>query len=210
MPTDVLIIGAGGHSKVVVEACLLSQAYSKLLIADESLDKVGTLLLGKYPIHLLNTVDKIPQYCHIAIGNNCIRQTLFDRINRHNTNFASIIHPKAVISISATVSSGCFIAAGVIVSSATIISDCCIINHGAVVDHDCFVGCFSHIAPNATLCGGVKIGRCVLIGAGSVVLPNISIQDNAVIGAGAVVTSNVSEGETVMGIPGTAIKNIRT
>lgn len=47
----------------------------------------------------------------------------------------------------------------------------------------------------------VTIGRNVWIGGGAIILPGISIGDDAVIGAGSVVTHDVPPGVTVMGNP---------
>ncbi|WP_296344459.1 sugar O-acetyltransferase [Reyranella sp.] len=47
----------------------------------------------------------------------------------------------------------------------------------------------------------VKIGRNVWIGGGAIILPGITIGDDAVIGAGSVVTKDVGPGATVVGNP---------
>ena len=81
-----------------------------------------------------------------------------------------------------------------------------IVNHGAVVDHDVVLGAFCHVAPNATLGGGVHIGRRVLVGAGAVVLPGITIADDVVIGAGAVASAPLLEAGTYAGVPARKIQ----
>ena len=47
----------------------------------------------------------------------------------------------------------------------------------------------------------VRIGRNVWIGAGAIILPGISIDDDALIGAGSVVTRDVPAGATAFGNP---------
>ena len=205
MPTDLLIIGAGGHAKVVIEACNLSSPQLVLNVVDQSSEKVGTLLLEKYRVTLLDFSRILPDICHIAIGNNQVRKSLCSWIEQLNCSLHSVIHPDAIISPSATIHDGSFIAARTVIAAETIIEHGCIVNHGVVVDHDCHIGAFSHIAPHSTLCGGVSVGEGVLIGAGATVLPIVKIGKCAVIGAGAVVTSDIPEGKTVMGIPGRAI-----
>ena len=74
-----------------------------------------------------------------------------------------------------------------------------IINTAAVVEHDCSVGIHCHIAPNATLCGSVKVGGLTHIGAGSVVLQGLTIGSNCVVGAGSVVTKNMPNNTTWIG-----------
>ena len=47
----------------------------------------------------------------------------------------------------------------------------------------------------------LHIGRNVWIGGGAILLPGITVGDNAIIGAGAVVTRDVAAGATVAGNP---------
>ena len=82
-----------------------------------------------------------------------------------------------------------------------------IINTNATVDHDCQVDDFVHIAPGATLCGGVKIGKGTLIGANATILPNCIIGKNVRVGAGAVVTTDIPDNVLVVGVPAKIIKN---
>jgi len=75
-----------------------------------------------------------------------------------------------------------------------------------VVDHDCCIGSYSHIAPNATLGGGVIVGQGCLVGAGATILPMVKIGDGSVIGAGAVITGDVLNNQTYIGVPGKQVK----
>lgn len=79
------------------------------------------------------------------------------------------------------------------------IGDNTIINTAAVVEHDCVVGAHCHIAPNATLCGSVKIGELTHIGAGAVVLQGLTIGSGCVVGAGSVVTKDMPNNTTWIG-----------
>ncbi len=47
----------------------------------------------------------------------------------------------------------------------------------------------------------VTIGEEVWVGAGAIILPGVTIRDNAIIGAGAVVTNDVGYNEVVAGSP---------
>ena len=202
MPTEILIIGAGGHGKVVVDALLLSNPATKVVVADQSADKAGSLLLGKHTVALLNDKMDWPLFFHVAVGNNEIRKRLINFGTSSGSSLVSVLHPNAVISPSATISPGTLIAAYSVVSADAIVAEGCIINHSATVDHDCCIGRFVHIAPNATVCGDVHIGEGALIGAGATILPQVKVGRSATIGAGAVVTSNVPDHATVVGVPG--------
>ena len=65
---------------------------------------------------------------------------------------------------------------------------------------------FCHIAINAALAGGVVVGEGSLIGAGSIILPEVSIGKWAIIGAGAVVTKDVPDYAVVYGNPAKIIR----
>ncbi len=82
----------------------------------------------------------------------------------------------------------------------------CIINSNASVDHDCILEDFVHISPNATLCGGVFVGKCSHIGAGAVIIPGKRIGKNAIVGAGAVVISDIPDNAVAVGNPARVIR----
>jgi acetyltransferase-like isoleucine patch superfamily enzyme len=76
-----------------------------------------------------------------------------------------------------------------------------IVNSGALIEHDCIVGDYAHVAPNASLGGGVHIGSFCLLGLGAVVLPGVTVGSGSIIGAGAVVVSDIPDGVIAMGVP---------
>ena len=198
MSTEYFLYGAGGHAKVVLDAMLCQNI--KLCVYDDDKKKQGKQLLGvvveQYEKH-----SGDPKYGHLAIGDNRLREILFERLDGSIGSWFSIIHPLAAVSSNCTIEEGVFIAAQSTVGPECKIATATIINHGAIVDHDCNVGRFCHIAPNATLGGGVTLENGALIGSGAVILPGLSIGENAKVGAGAVVTKNVRSGAVVVGVP---------
>lgn len=57
----------------------------------------------------------------------------------------------------------------------------------------------------------VKIGKNCFIGANSIIMPSVVIEDNCIIASGAVVTKNVTQGSVVAGNPAKVIRsNIKT
>ena len=201
MLTELLIIGAGGHSKVVIEAARGSDQSCHIKVANQDKAKQGERLLDIFEIHFLDDWSTVPDNFHVAIGNNKVRKQLAIAGLNHDKKFSSIIHNLACVSDSCNISSGSFIAANVIVAAQSNIEIGCIINHAAIVDHDCVIGAYSHIAPNVTLGGGVQIGAECLIGAGAVVLPQVKVGKGVTVGAGAVVTNDIEDNRIVVGIP---------
>lgn len=204
---DILLYGAGGHGKVVLDALLQSvDGLSGLLVIDGDPDLRGKDLLG-FPVAMPEECASISRRrFHVAIGRNNVRGMVHEQLVGQGHEAMAVVHPEAVVSRFARVDSGAFLAARSILGPGASVGRGVIVNHGAVVDHDCMVGAFSHVAPNATLGGSVRVGRGVLIGAGAVVLPGVSVGEGATIGAGAVVTTDVVAFSTVVGVPGRVIK----
>lgn len=209
MHTEVKIIlyGAGGHGKVVLDALTLGEINSKsLIIVDDNTNLSGHKLFN-YLINPISSIKDLASFrFHISIGNNSDRSSIFKSIYKKNNEMLTIIHPKASISKYANIGIGSFFAANSVIAPNVSIGVGVIVNHGAIVDHDCFIGDFSHIGPTACLGGGVEVGSEVLIGSGSVILPGTIIGDGAIIGAGSVVTSNVPPFSVALGVPARIIK----
>lgn len=198
-----ILFGAGGHGKVVLDILMASPggAYD-VIVADANPKLQGENFQGHTIVTPLMYADLDPSFFHVSIGHNIIRRTVFQELLGRGHHAMSVVHPAAVISRFASIDSGTLIAAQSVIAPGVSVGAGVIVNHGAIVDHDCSVGDFSHIAPNATLGGDVRVGSNVLIGAGAVVLPGVSIGEGAIIGAGAVIISDVDAFSTMVGVPG--------
>lgn len=194
------IIGCGGHSKVVIDALLLSTTEFQISLCDSNKELLGKDIYGLLIDSNMESLIDFKGFVHVAIGNNLIRKKIFKLLNGE-TLLLTIIHPATCISKHSSIGAGSFIGANAILGPESFIGIGCIINHGAIIDHEVKIGSCSHIAPNSTLGGNVTIGSNVLIGAGAVVLPGITIGDGAIVGAGSVVTKNVKENTLVKGVP---------
>lgn len=201
--TTLLILGAGGHGRVVADAALVHGGWMQVLATDRNPDKcVGNLLPGIPLLPLAEAMDRAAAI-HIAIGSvlDREREAKYTRLPLGN-----VIHPRASLSLYAQIAAGCFIAAHAVVAPGAVLGLGVIINHGAVVDHDVQIGDFTHVAPLAALSGNVRLGARVLIGAGANVLPNVRIADDVVIGAGAVVTGNIEAPGVYAGVPARRVR----
>jgi sugar O-acyltransferase (sialic acid O-acetyltransferase NeuD family) len=194
-----LILGAGGHGRVVADAALRQGIWREIRATDRDAGRcAGELLPGivlAAPEQALAGATAV----HVAIGTAGARQGETEAIG--SARLASIVHPQASVSTHARVGPGCFIAAQAVVAPGAQLGVGVIVNHGAVVDHDVSVGEYSHIAPRAGLGGAARIGKRVLVGTGACVLPGVSICDDATIGAGAVVHADVTRPGVYVGVP---------
>ncbi len=192
-----VIIGAGGHAKVVTDTALL-EGWQVIGFADENPEASLFELphLGKpSDLYLQKDVQAI-----VAIGSNASRQKI-DASLAGRFNWATITHPKAIVSRFAKLNEGTVVFAGAIIQADTIVGRHCIVNSSASIDHDCKIADYCHIGPNATLTGGVIFETGVFVGAGSVVVPSKRIKEWSVLGAGGVSVKDLDAHGTFIGIP---------
>ena len=188
-----IIIGAGGHGKVIADIAV-KNGYKDIVFLDddESIEEcAGFPIIGKIQDAEVLEGDKI-----VAVGNSVIRERIQKGIDT-----ITLIHPDAVIGRRVSVGKGTVVMAGAIINSDSVIGDGCIINTAASVDHDCVVEDFSHVAVGAHLCGTVHIGKSTWIGAGATVSNNISICSNCIVGTGAAVIKSIDAPGTYVGVP---------
>lgn len=198
-----LILGAGGHGRVVADAALCSGQWARVFASDRDASRCqGELIAGVAALPL--DVARTQSSCvHVAIGSAAAREKEAAGLDAPLT---TVIHPRAAVSPHASLGDGCFVGAQAVVGPCAVLGRCVIVNHGAVVDHDVSVGDFSHVAPLAALGGGVHVGKRVLIGSGASVRPGLRIGDDVVIGAGAAVCEDLSEPGSYAGVPARRLK----
>ncbi len=212
--SDIIVLGAGGHAKVVVDAI---RSASRLWGGEAEYEVTGVVgasgavsdsVLG---VPVIGTDDDLPRLraagiSFAAVGVGTVRDPAARR-RVHETALAEgfalppIVHPSAVVASTAKLGDGCFIAAGAVIGPDAVIGEGAIVNTNAVCDHDCLIGPFAHVAPGASLSGSVVVGEAGHVGTGAAVLQGVTIGPGAVIGVGAAVIRDVAAGETVVGVP---------
>ena len=194
-----IIVGASGHGKVVADIAR-QNGYTDIAFLDDAPDKTAC---AGYPV--LGAVKDAPTHpdCDfiVAIGNDRIRQRVQVWLAEEGLSVVTLIHPAAVVAEDVVLGAGTVVAAGTVINPATVIGKGCIINTGATVDHDNVLADFVHVSVGSHLAGTVTVGTCTMIGAGAVVINNVSICENCTVGAGAVVISNIDQSGTYIGVP---------
>lgn len=202
----IIILGAGGHAKVLIDALRL-QSVEILGIVDVDPKKKGLELMGVPIIGSDEEVMKYsPQKVRLVNGMGSVRvsslrRQLFENFKSKGYQFENVIHPSAIIANEVILSEGVQIMAGVIIQAGCQIGVNTIINTGSLVDHDCLIGSHTHIAPGVVLSGGVVVDENVHIGTGAVIIQGVQVGANSLVAAGAVVIRNISNDATVAGIP---------
>jgi sugar O-acyltransferase (sialic acid O-acetyltransferase NeuD family) len=198
--SQIIIYGAGGHAKAVMEMIRAIGAFRIAGILDDNAALTGNSTLG---IPVLGTRDVLPQLVEKGIrlaANGVggiidinIRMKLFELLASSGFAFPILRHPRATVEPSAQIYDGVQVFANAYVGSSAVLHEKCMINTGAIVSHDCEIGSFTHIAPGAMLAGHVHVGEKALVGMGVTTMIGIKIGSGARVGNGAVLLADVPE-----------------
>lgn len=190
----IYIYGAGGHGLVCADVAK-SLGYEECIFLDDNKGIKFSKDLPKWDIF-------------VAIGDNSIREKVFNTIKENGFKIVNLIHPSAIVSPSAFLEeSGILIMPCVVVNAKAFITKGVILNTSCVVEHECKIDAFSHISVGAKMAGNVKIGKKCFMGINSCILPNLTMADNSILGAGAVLTRDITEKGTYIGVPARSIKD---
>lgn len=209
----IIIIGAGGHSKVVADIILNQEKYEIVGLIDNTVGVKN----GFFNLKVLGSQSELHHLIQknqiyggvVAIGDNYIRSTIVKKIKQEVSNFKFIncIHPKSTIASDVTMGEGNVIMAGATINSSTELGSHCIINTNSSIDHDNKISDFSSIAPNSACGGNVTIGEFSAIGIGASVKHNIAIGFNCIIGANSFVDINTKSNAIYYGISAKYIRD---
>ena len=208
----IVLVGAGGHCKVVIDIIKSTGSYNIVGITDKAHDKEKLVLdipiIGDDIIltELYNSGVKNAFVCVGALENIAVRDKIYNNLKAIGFNIPVLLHKHALVSPYASIGLGTCVMGGAIINPGAIIAQNCIVNTGAIIEHDCKVQRNTHISPKACIAGGVEIGYNTHIGMGSSIIQSVHIGNNVIIGAGAVVIENIVDNVVAVGIPSKIIK----
>lgn len=196
-----IIIGTGGHGKVVADIAAKMKRYSQIAFVDDD--------LGKYRCGCYKIIGKISSLVNylagndifVAIGDNQIRRKVQELVEGQGGTIATLIDPDASIGSGVELGDGCVVMPAAVINCGTVIGDGTIVNTSSSIDHECVVGDYCHIAVGSRLAGAVCVVSNTFIGAGAVVRNNVNICGECVVGAGAVVVEDIKEAGKYIGVP---------
>ena len=206
----IVLIGGGGHCKVVLEVLEKLGDYEVHGISDLP-ERVDQLILNGYKINMvdldLEALYPKVRYAFVSHGESLdLRRRLFELARSIGYDLPALVSPNASVSAYSQLGCGTLAMHHVVVNASSKIGANVILNTGAIVEHDSQIGDHSHIAPGAVLCGSVRVGEMTLVGANSVIIPGVHVGHNVVLGAGSVVIRDIPDNVSMAGNPARVIR----
>ena len=206
----IVLIGAGGHARVVWDTLELIRERDDLQVVAVLDDDPALWGKSFATLTIDGPIQKIERVradaALIAIGDNRARRDVYARVETLGVPFVNALHPRAMIARDVQIGAGVVAFANVVVNTGSRIGDNVILNTACSVDHDCVIGVHAHIAPGVHLAGTVTIGEGTLLGIGSIAIPNVTIGEWVTVGAGSVVTQDIPSRVAVVGAPARVIR----
>lgn len=198
-----VVLGAGGHGKVVL-AALMALGVPVPLVLDDDPARHGGALLG---VTIDGPIRRLDELGHrravMGIGPNRTRRRIAAELSAAipDLSWPTVVHPTAWVHPSARLGPGTVVMAGAVIQPGAVVGAHAIVNTAASIDHDCLVGAYVHLAPGVRLAGEVTVGDGAFVGIGAVAVPGAEIGEWSVIGAGAAVVRDIPAGATAVGVP---------
>lgn len=198
----VILIGYSGHAYVVADIAIENQ-YEIIGYTEKSRvqNNPFNLSYAGYEKETDFFENKEGVEFLIGIGDNSIRERIYNLITSKNIVVTTLISNTASISHSARIASGTFINRNVTINALAKIGSNVILNTACVIEHECEILDSVHVAPGAVLAGNVFVGQRSFIGANSVIKQGVKIGNDVIVGAGTVVVSDIPDGKKVVGNP---------
>jgi sugar O-acyltransferase (sialic acid O-acetyltransferase NeuD family) len=203
-----IVVGGGGHAKVLISTLLLQHRSVLGFVDPKPLlpPLLGIAHLGDDWAALLHPPNQVRLINGVgSIDSTVLRQAVYEKFRERQYIFDTVIHPSAIVAPEVHIEDGVQIMAGAVVQPGSRLGANVIINTGARVDHDCVIDAHSHVAPGVTLSGHVYIGKGAHVGTGASIIQGIKVNAGGIVGAGAVVIDDVPAGATVVGVPAKAV-----
>lgn len=176
--SDLLIVGAGGHGRVVAETAELVGKWDDIVFLDDGIG--ADMVLNHKVIGKLDEYERFAdkyEYAIVCIGDNEKRLELIEKLLKAGYKVPVIIHPKASVSKYSSIQEGSVILAGAVINTNVSVGTGCIININSCIDHDSTVLDGVHVCSGAVVRSMCRIGRYAYIGAGACVKSGVVLQE---------------------------------
>jgi sugar O-acyltransferase (sialic acid O-acetyltransferase NeuD family) len=212
---QICIVGTGGFAREVY--CCLEDIFNlnglsfenRVVFSDVDSCEKDFVLMGEKTIPIIkeSNLDFSKYVFFIAVGETVIRKKIVEKYSEYNVQYATIIHPSAIISNYANIGEGSIVTANCVITCNIKIGKQAHLNLGTTIGHDCVIGDYFTTAPSVNLSGNCEIGDSVYIGTNACVKQGIVICDNVTIGMGSVVVKDIKESGVAYGNPCKLVTN---
>lgn len=204
MRKKLILIGAGGHAKSVVDS-IIEEEIELVGFIDENKtgEHFGYPILGKTFSDVENYKD---YYYLVSIGDVYFRKAWYERILACGLKTLNIIDKTALISKSVKIGTANYIGKYTVINADASIGDNNIINTKALIEHECHIGNHTHMSTGSTVNGNVVVGDGVFFGSCAITAAQVHLGKYSTIGAGGVVVGDIPAGATAVGVPARVIK----
>lgn len=195
---SVLVVGAGGHAKVLI-ATLAAMGETVQGCLDDDPSAIGRFVLG---VPVVGSIARLSDHrgtAVLGIGSNAARARIAEAYP--SVRWQQAVHPSAVVHLSAQIGPGSVVCAGAVLQPDVVVGAHVIVNTGSTVDHDCRIGDFAHLAPGVHLSGTVTVETGALLGVGASAIPGVVVGSWGTVGAGAAVVRDLPPNVTSVGVP---------
>ena len=206
--TSLLILGAGGHAKVLAETAISQGRFSRIAFLDDhaahEIDHqtvLGWPVLGPLKRIIEPQIFQSFDAALVGIGDATTRLHWLKQLIEVGYDCPYLIHPTACVSPSASLGSGSVVFSQAVVQAQASIGSGVILNTGCSVDHGVQLANGVHVCPGSHLAGDVQVGARTWIGIGASVIQQVRIGSDVIVGAGAAVVSDLPVGITAVGVP---------
>jgi acetyltransferase EpsM len=207
VPAPLAILGTRVFAEEVAD--LVEQAGDHEVVAfveNWERERAGGTLAGRPVIWVDELGAHAGEWSAVCAIGTPERRGYIEQVAGLGIEFATVVHPSAVVSPSARLGAGCIVSPGVVVGAHSAVGAHVILNRGVLVGHHTRVGSYATLSPAANVAGCVEIGDAAYIGMGSIVIDRRTVGAGALVAAGAVVVRDVPDGTRVQGVPARAVE----
>ena len=208
MKKKIIIIGGGGHAKVLIDLIDKSNKFQIVGIVDPKKNKNekinGIKVLGNDNV-LPKYQKKGVKFLALGVGADAHklknRVLIWEKLRKQGFKFPALIHKNTIISKNTEIGEGAQIFCYSVVNSGASIGANVVLNTNSIIEHGCKISDNVFTGSRVTICGDVKVERNSFIGANVCILPKVQIKKNVVIAAGSVVINNIGKNKKIKGVP---------
>ena len=172
--------------------------------ADDTISKQGHHPLG-FQVFGREVFEMYPDAMVLAVPGSptsfTVRNEIIKALGLPDERFATLVHPRAVVSSFAQLGVNTLIMAGVVITSNAVVGNHVCVLPNSVIHHDSSVGDYTLIGSNVTIAGNTHVGEFCYIGSGTSIINGVTVGNNVLIGMGTNVIKSLASGVKAVGNP---------